>query len=260
MSTTSCSAIAQGAASAVLAALLALPAVSASAQDAATPVLKELPPVKIHRKSNPGDLPYKNFFRLQSFLQSLLPGDSSAVDLQLRVNFASDKGPAYDEFQPKTWAVAIVGETTDHVVPVRRGGYFVLPELRHAMRENATLMFNTSTRKGRVAVEWALRLDDKQTLPYAKVEKALSDVKWVQRKLPGHLGGLRELRKVAYDGLRACFLSDGGRILVDGRPAATQAEGKCRVLKLDEAKLGAGTSMISFAGALNIVTLSKADS
>lgn len=258
MSATLCSAIAQGAAPAVLAALLALPAAPASAQDAATPVLKPLPPIKIHRKSNPGDLPYKNFFQLQSFLQSLMPDGPRAVDLQLRLNFDGEKGPAYDEFEPKSWAVAIVGEATDHVVPVRRGGYFVLPELRYAMRENATIMFNTPTRKGRVAVEWTLRLGETQSLSYADVASAMEQVRSVQRKIPSRLGALGELRLVKYDGVRACFLSDSGRIEVDGLPAATIDEGKCRVLKLDQATASAGASTITFVGPLNVVTLNLA--
>lgn len=133
---------------AVFAAFLAFPVACASAQDTRTPVLQELPPVKVHRKTNPGDLPYKDFLYIQNYVQSLLPERRRAIDVRLRVNFASDKGPDYDRFEPKSWAVAIVGDTTDHVVPVTRGGYFLLPELREAVHENATIMFNTPTREG----------------------------------------------------------------------------------------------------------------
>jgi len=258
MSSKLCTSIVQRAASAVLAVLLSFPAVPAPAQDAATPVLKPLPPIKIHRKSNPGDLPYKNFFRLQSFLQSLMPDGPRAVELQLRLNFAGEKGPAYDEFEPQSWAVAIVGEVTDHVVPVRRGGYFILPELRNAMRENATIMFNTPTRKGRVAVEWKLRLDETQSLSHADVANAMEQVRSVQRRIPGRHVALRELRVVEYDGVRACFLLDSGRIEVDGVPAATIDEGKCRVLKLEKTAAIAPSSTITFVGPLDIVTLNRA--
>jgi len=238
----------------LLAALLALPA--ASAQEAAKPETKALPAVRIHRKTNPGDLPYRPFLDMQNFMQSLLPGRGRMIDLRLRVNFASDKSPAYDQFEPKTWAVAIVGDETDRVVPTSRGGYFLLPELRDAAHENATIMFNTPTREGRIAVEWKVRVGSGQTLSWAAFEQALEQARAVQRKIPFELSGMREVRMVEYDGLRACFRSEGGRIEVGGQPLATRLEGSCQVLKVDTA-LRAGRGEIAFIGPLDIVTLDR---
>ncbi|CAN7258870.1 hypothetical protein [Massilia sp. LjRoot122] len=242
---------------AVFAAFLAFPAACASAQDARTPVLKELPPVKVHRKTNPGDLPYKDFLYIQNYVQSLLPERRRAIDVRLRVNFASDKGPDYDRFDPKSWAVAIVGDTTDHVVPVTRGGYFLLPELREAVHENATLMFNTPTREGRVALEWKLRVGERQAISYATFAQAMSEVRSVQRKIPFNRNGLREVRMVEYDGLRACFRTNEGHIEIGGHAAKTETDGACRVLKFDPATANAGPAEISFVGPLEIVTLSR---
>lgn len=239
-----------------LTALLA-PALCASAQEVHVPALKDTPAVKIHRKTNPGDLPYKSFLDIQNYVKSLMPRGRPVVDLQLRVNFASDKGPHYDRFEPKTWAVAIVGDSTDHIVPVSRGGYFLLPELPDAAHENATIMFNTPTREGRIALEWKLRVGDRQTLAYADFAQAIDVVRTVQRKIPFNSSGLREVRMVEYDGLRACFRSNEGRILVGGQPAATSAEGACQVLKFDPAAASAGAPDIAFVGPLDIVTLSR---
>lgn len=255
MKTSFPSALPRRAAPLTLAALLALPALSTSAQEIRGPA--PMPEVKIHRKTNPGDLPYKSFFNIQNYVQSLMPRGRPVVDLQLRVNFASDKGPHYDRFEPKAWAVAIVGESTDHIVPVSRGGYFLLPELPDAAHENATIMFNTPTREGRIALEWKLRVGERQTLSYADFAQAIDVVRTVQRKIPFDSRGLREVRMVEYDGLRACFRSNEGRILVGGKPASTTAEGSCQVLKFDAAAPGTGPSEISFVGPLDIVTLNR---
>jgi hypothetical protein len=242
---------------AALAALLAVPSIYASAQEIRVLDLKQMPAVKVHRKLNPGDLPYKSFLNIQHFVQSLMPRGRPVVDLRLRVNFASDKGPHYDRFDPKTWAVAIVGDSSDHIVPVTRGGYFLLPELPDAAHENATIMFNTPTREGRIALEWKLRIGDRQILSYADFAQAIDVVRSVQRKIPFESSGLREVRMVEYDGLRACFRSNEGRILVGGKPAATSVEGPCQVLKFDAEAAGAGASEITFVGPLDIVTLNR---
>lgn len=244
------------AAAAVFASLAILATPDASAQHAEPPVIREVAAVKIHRKMNAGDLPYRGFFGLQGYVQSLLPRGRNAVELRLRVNFASAKGPAYDEFQPGNWAVAIVGESIDQVVPVSRGGYFLLPDLPQAAAQNATIMFNTPTRAGRIGLEWKLRLSEKQTLSYAEFAKAFDQVKAVQRKIPWDRPGLREVRMVEYDGLTACFLSKEGRIDVGAKPAATVAEDACQVLKFDAAT--AGATEIAFVGPLDIVTLHEA--
>lgn len=240
-------------ASAAVAVLLTLPAMHANAQDTRNLELKDMPTVKVHRKTNPGDLPYRSFFNIQNYVQSLMPRGRPVVDLRLRVNFASDKGPHYDRFDPKTWAVAIVGDSSDHIVPVTRGGYFLLPELRDAAHENATIMFNTPTREGRIALEWKLRISDRQTLSYADFAQAIDVVRTVQRKIPFNSSGLREVRMVEYDGLRACFRSNEGRILIDGKPVATTAEGTCQVLEFK----AIGQSEITFVGPLDIVTLNR---
>ena len=244
-----------------LAAFSALPAAGLSAREAgastgATPI-RQLAPVEIKRAKNPGDLPYTHFLESQTRLQSYLPPEPRVIDMRLRLSFTGIAGPARDDYLPDTWAVAIVGDTVDHTIAVNRGGYFVLPDLPEAARENATIMFNTQTRKNQLKVAWKLRIGEGQVLSYADFSRAFDEVKAVQDKIPVYRISMRDERTARFDGLRACFVAVAGRIEVDGRPAATSAEGSCQVLKFDPALAGAGEARIAFIGALDTVTLNE---
>ena len=214
--------------------------------------------MEITRKKNPGDLSYRTFFDIQSFVQARLPPEPRVIDLTLRVFFTDVAGAARDAYSPDTWAVAIVGETVDQTVPVSRGGYFLLPDLKQAAEERATIMFNTLTRSRTVDTAWKLRTGAGQTLAYADFAKALDEVRFVQQQLPWYRLGLRQMRLVGHDGLRACFHDGAGRIEIDGQAAATIVEGGCQLLKFDPARARDGRSVISFVGPLHIVTLHEA--
>lgn len=230
---------------------------SARTMSQAPQAIKELAPVEIGRKKNPGDLSYKSFFDIQTTLQSFLPPEPRIVDLRYRVYFTELDPTAADAYLPTSWAVAIVGDTVDYTVPITRGGYFTLPYLEQAAQEKATLMFNTQTRWRHMQVAWMVRLGEGQTLPYAGFAQALGEVKFVQAQIPWYRLGLLALRSGGYDGLRACFHSPGGRIEVDGRPAAVVTDGMCQGLKFDPAIAGKGTSRIAFIGDLDIVTINE---
>lgn len=217
--------------------------------------LDEQAPVEIHRKINLGDLPYRPFFGIQTYLQSLLPPEPRSIDLLGRVDFVAKSAVEKDLFAPDSWAVAVVGDEIDQVVPVRRGGYFLLPEVKLGMLELGTIMFNTQTRKGKMSVAWRVRIPSTQTLSYADFAKALEEVALVQRQIPAYRYDLREIRRHGHNALRACFLDAAGRIEVDGRPVATIPDGACQVLKYDPAAARAGKARIAFAGKLDIVTL-----
>ena len=239
----------------VWAAVAAFAAAPAPAQEQQAPAPTELSPVEINSKKNAGDVPYKTFYGMQALLQSFQPPEPRVIDLRLRLDFAGADAAARDAYLPDTWAVAVVGDTVDQVVPVSRGGYFVLPELKQAAEEKATIMFNTQTRKGRIDTAWKLRIAEGQTLSYASFAQAFEDVKFVQRQIPWYRLGLRGVRIVGYDGLRACFLPEGGRIEVDGKPAATTTDGGCQVLKYDPSATRASEARIAFIGPLDTVTL-----
>lgn len=238
-----------------MAALVALAAVSAQAF--ADIRLAEQAPVEIHRKRNLGDLPYKPFFAIQSYLQSLLPPEPRVIDLLGRVHFVAKSEIEEDLFAPESWAVAVVGDELDQVVPVSRGGYFLLPEVKLGFLELGTIMFNTQTRKGKMSVAWKVRIPPTQTLSYAEFSKALEEVASVQKRIPTYRYDLREIRRHGHNALRACFLNGPGRIEVDGRPVATISDGACQVMKHDPAVARAGKAQIAFVGKLDILTLKE---
>lgn len=230
----------------------------APAADAVAPLPE---PVKINARKNAGDLSYKSFFTMQALLQSYQPPEPRLIDFTYRLSFRELDGAARDAYHPDTWAVAIVGDTFDQVVPVSRGGYFVLPELAQALREGATVMFNTQTRDNTLDVEFKLRISPQQTLAYADFAKAIGEFKTLQNRIPWYRLGLRSIKNGKLDGLKACFRSDDGRIEIDGMAAGTRAQGNCQVLGFERAKAGAGAgSTIAFVGALELVTLDDMDS
>lgn len=219
--------------------------------------LEQQAPVRIHRKINPGDLPYKPFFSIQTYLQSLLPPEPRAIDLLGRGHFVAKSEVEKDLFAPESWAVAVVGNELDQVVPVHRGGYFLLPEVKLGFLELGTIMFNTQTQKGKMSVAWKVRIPQTQTLPYADFAKALEEVASLQRQIPTYRYDLREIRRHGHNALRACFLNGRGRIEVDGQPAPTIPDGACQVLKYDPAVARAGLAQIAFVGKLDLVTLKE---
>ncbi|MBQ5940267.1 MULTISPECIES: hypothetical protein [unclassified Massilia] len=231
---------------------------TANAHQADNEQVRELSPVEINSKKNPGNVPYATFLKHQAFLQSLLPPEPRVIDLRLRLSFTGITGPARDTYLPDSWAVAIVGETQDQTIPVDRGGYFLLPNNEQAAREQATLMFNTQTRKGYVNVAWKLRLREGQMLPYADFAKAFDEVKRVQQQIPWYRISMYDERVARFDGLKACFFTGEGRIEIGGQPAAARTEGMCQVIRFDPALAGVDRNDIAFIGQLDTVTLHDA--
>lgn len=228
-----------------------------AAQELEAGAPQALAPVEIRSKKNPGDLPYKQFYNIQAFVQSLMPPEPRVIDLTLRVAFTGLGEAEQDSFLPGAWSVAIVGDTTDHTVPVERGGYFILPDLPQAADEKATIMFNAQTRKGYVGAGWKLRLAEGNTLPYTAFAQAFDEVKSVQKKIPWYRYGLRDERAARFDALKACFGSGGGGIEIDGLPVPTQTRGACKMLKFDAGRAASKSSVIAFVGKLDNVTLDR---
>lgn len=240
---------------AAVAVVAALATPGAPAQEALDQVFPEVAPVKIHRKTNPGDLPYQPFIGVQTYLQSLIAPDARMIALRQRVNFHGMSAVARDTFMPETWAVAIVGDAIDETVPVSRGGYFLLPKLEPAAAQGATIMFNTQTRKGYMTMLWQLRIPASQTIAYADFARALDEAAAVQNKIPWYRYGLREIRRKRHNSLRACFLQEGGRIDIGGQRARTTTNGACEILTFDPAIARDGNVDIAFIGPLDIVML-----
>jgi len=235
--------------------LAALPAAGALAQDTGTATVRELSPVTIHRTKNPGDLRYAGFLNVWRFLHSILPPAPRVLEPRYRLSFTGLSEAERDGYRPGTWAVAIVGDSFDHPIAVERGGYFVLPELPQALKENATIMFNAQTRKNYLNLAWKFRIGEDQALSYADFAKAFSEVAAVQNRISVLQIHLRDEKLARFDGLKACFDKGEGRIDIDGQPAATTKSGSCQVLKFDPGVASSGQARIAFVGSLDTVTL-----
>ena len=220
-----------------------------------TAAVREPVPVKINARKNAGDLSYKSFFSGQQLLQSFLPPEPRVIDFTYRLSFTELSPAARDEYVPATWAVAVVGDTFEQVVPVSRGGYFVLPELPQAIKENATVMFNAQTRWRSIEVDFKLRTSPQQTLAYADFARAIEEFKRVQGQIPWYRIGMRAIRNATTRGLRACFRTAGARIEIDGVAAPTRVQGMCHALAFEPSRANAGPASIGFVGDLDQVTL-----
>lgn len=210
--------------------------------------------VKVVARKNPGDIPYRGFLLTQRKLLSYLPPEPRKLDVMLRISFTELPGPEQDAYLPQSWAVSIVGDSIDETLPVRRGGYFLLPELPQAYEEDATIMFRERSRKSWLDVGWIVRTDDRQRLRYADFGQAMDELRALQKRISVFSLSLRTEKYGKYDTLKACFLEPGGQLLVQGKPAADAAIGNCALLRFDPAR-AAGKDEIEFAGPLDIVTI-----
>lgn len=223
--------------------------VSADAQDGTAP--KE---INVKARKNPGNLRYRFFLDGQKRLQGFLPPEPRMLDMMFRISFTELTAPEQDDYVPHTWAVSVVGESVDRVVPVRRGGYFLLPDDPIAYREGASIMIKDQSRPRAVELGWVIRVGQEQRLTYADLGEAMAEMRGVQKAIPIYMVSAITEKFAKYDGLKACFLGARGTILINGEPAAdATAVGNCVVLRFDP-KTDSG-AVIEFVGPLDIVTV-----
>lgn len=220
-----------------------------AAQEAGTP----LSAIKIVARKNPGDISYPSFLRTQRKLLSYLPLEPRKLDIMLRISFTELPMAEQDAYMPQTWGVSIVSDSVDETIQVRRGGYFVLPELPLAYQEGASVMLKEQSRRRWVDVGWVVRTDAGR-LPYADFGQAMKELRAVQKEISILSYALRAEKHGKYDTLKACFLDTGGQLLIGGKPAADATVGNCALLKFDPARATGGEDIV-FAGPLDIVTI-----
>ena len=211
--------------------------------------------IKIAAKKNPGDVRYDQFYDLQQRLIGYLPPEPRMFDAVQRVSFTRLSLEEQDAYEPPGWAVSIVGESIDETVPIRRGGYFVLPYLEDAYKGRASVMFKHQSKRNYTDTAWVMRIGESRQLTYADFGKALEQLREVQDTIPIIRAINYRVEKYSnYDGLKACFLDTSGAMLIDGNPAAHAVVGNCWVLRYDP-KQANGGPLIEFRGKLDIVTL-----
>lgn len=214
----------------------------------------ELSTVQIAAKKNKGDVSYHAFLKLQKRLIDYLPPEPRILSYLNRLSFTELKDAERDDFEAKTWGVSIVGDTVDYVIPMRRGGYFLIPELPDAIKERATLVFNSQTRKNFVGVAWQVNFRENQ-MPYTDFAKALSEVKEVQGKIKWYeLLNFSTEKKAVFDSMKVCFVEDKGTISLGDQAGDVLSHGRCQYLKFDQKQVGE-SPLIRFNGEVDIVTL-----
>ena len=202
-----------------------------------------------------GELPYRPFIDSFRLLQSYQPPEPRLVDVLVRARYPSMSDVEQDAYLPKKWGVAIVSRSVDVTVPVRRGGYFVPPDLEAAYTEEGSIMFREPTTKP-LYLYFSLRVGAGQRIRYADLGKASQQIDTLLGKISYFNQRLRHLKRDKHDAIKACFLDAGGDILIDGKSVADAAIGNCKVLRIDPERVKSG-DVIEFSGALDIVTFAE---
>jgi hypothetical protein len=211
--------------------------------------------VEVAKKKNPGNLRYAVFYKNQERMIAYLPNEPRMIDFMHRPTFLDMTKQEKDDYSPQNWGVAIVGDSIDHIIPMIRGGYFVLPDLPQAKQEGAKLLFNTITQKNFLGVSWVLRHRD-NAISYKDFALSFDEVRQLQEKIRWYELNLKGEKNAVYDSLKACFLEPGGNILLDDVPAKTSKLGRCVWLEFDPEQVRLNPT-IRFVGALEVVTLAN---
>lgn len=211
--------------------------------------------VEVAKKKNLGDLPYGPFYKNQERLIAYLPNEPRIIDLSKRISFNGMGKQERDDYSPQNWGVAIVGDSVDYVVPMTRGGYFILPDLPQARQEKAKLLFNATTQKNFLKTAWVLRHHD-NTISYKDFARSFVEVKQLQEKIRWYELNLKDEKNAIFDSLKACFRESGGAILLGDAPAKTLELGRCVWLEFNQKQVNLNPA-IKFVGALEIVTLAN---
>lgn len=211
--------------------------------------------IKVAKKKNPGDLPYDGFYKNQVRVIAYMPNEPRTIDFMSRASFDGADERERDDFAPHSWGVAIVGDSVDEVVPMIRGGYFVLPDLPQARQEKAKLLFNTTTKKNNLKTAWVLRHHE-NTISYKDFARSFEEVKQLQAKIKWYELNLKDEKNMTFDSLKACFLESGGTIVLDDIPVTNLEQGRCVLLKFDPEQIESNPT-IKFVGTLEIVTLAN---
>lgn len=210
--------------------------------------------INVKARKNPGDLDYRFFFKGQQEALSYMAPEPRLLDFVFRISFVELSENARDSYVPPPHAVTVVSESVEEEVPVRRGGYFVLPDLPKAYEEDGTIMFKEQSKRRSINVLYQLRLGPEQRLSYADFGKALAEFKAMQKRIPIYKLKFVHVKFAKAEGLRACFREPGGTVTVDGGPIAATT-GLCTELTFDPARASGGE--IVFDGPLDIVLVGE---
>jgi len=210
--------------------------------------------IVVQSRINQGTLRYHAFYKAFGRVLALLPPAPRIIEPVYQMSFTELPPEQEDSFLKPTWNVAIVDQETDIDVPMIRGGYFVLPALEDKLAKDASILFNSQTRKNFLRIAWKLRLRTSQSLAYADIMRALQEVNEVQKKIPWYSLELRTEKRARFDAVKACFAEDNGELRLDDQPLAVIHSAHCRIYKLGVQSAKAASEM-TFSPAPDIVVL-----
>lgn len=210
------------------------------------------------RKKQAGDLSYQTMWRMQARASAMLPRGAQLITPVLRLTLGDMGERERIEFLPSSWGLAIIGKTFDTVLPMRRGGYFEVPAISwpQARQEDAIVRFNIAPQSKSFEVAWQVAVPDSGSMPYAHLGQAFDELRLAQQEMAWWDIMVMEEKNARFDAVRACFASEGGRILVDGIASGTALSPHCVLLPFEPAR-ASGNAQLVFAGALDSVTLDK---
>ncbi|MFC5548137.1 hypothetical protein [Massilia aerilata] len=211
--------------------------------------------VKVSESKQFGELPYRPVIESFRLLQSYQPAEPRLVDVLVRAKYPFMSDAEQDAYMPQRWGVAIVSPSVDLNVPVRRGGYFVLPDVDGAYREKGSILFREPTTRP-LYLYFSLRVGAGQRIRYADLGKASEQIDTLLGKISYFNRQLRHLKRDKHDAIKACFLDASGDILIDGKSVADGSIGNCKLLRIDPERMKSG-DVIEFSGPLDIVTFAE---
>lgn len=226
-------------------------ACAAHAQD--TPSPKPALTVKVATSRKHGEVEYRFFHDMQQQVQAWLPPEPRLIDFWLQAAYAEMAEATRDAYQPQGWAISILSDSVDQVVPVRRGGYFQLPEVAAAYAEDGIILFREPSRQHQLLAQWALRVGPEHHLAYASLTQALRQLQGVQDRVPSDERALSRFKRADYDAIKACFTDAGGQVSIDGALRADAMVGRCKLIKIEPARIKASAD-VAFSDNLDIVT------
>lgn len=218
------------------------------------PVTADEHRIVVKSRINQGTLRYRAFYKGFGRLLAILPPAPRFIEPVYQMSFTELPPEQEDGFLKPTWNVAIVDQETDIDVPMIRGGYFVLPALEGKVSKDASILFNSQTRKNFLRIAWKLRLRTSQSLAYADITRALQEVNEVQKKIPWYSIELRAEKHAKFDAIKACFAEDKGELRLDDQPLVAIHSANCRIYRLGVEPASAA-SEITFSLAPEIVVL-----
>lgn len=206
--------------------------------------------VKVEAAKKHGEVAYRAFHRGQQMMRSWQQPEPRLLDFWYRASYA-DMAPAdVESYLPDAWGVSILSASIDQVVPMRRGGYFHLPELPQALKEDAVVLFREPNRRGRLEIAWLLRVGSGRKMSYGTLARALEEIRGVQARASVLSPRFWQFKYYRYDAVQACFLDADGAILVDGQPVVDDTVGNCKRIRIDPGRF-ASEAQVEFAGAFD---------